>query len=396
MHIGILAPEFPPAVGGMCAYAVGLATALARTDRVTVYTLEGRGDPALPLEQKPILTRDLAAVATRLAGEQPDVWCALNAALASLAPRLDAPFAVTFNGNDFLNPWIVFRRWWLEPFTTGRLRRTARRVRRAASRMDLDRGLDGTARIFAISTSSARLAEEIYPRHVRKIAIVPPGVDDGYFQLPLPCRSDGDASAPLRLLTVSRLEQWTRRKNVDGVLRAIQLLPPELIASYVIVGDGDDRPRLERLAAELGVSDRVRFAGRVNREELLRLYHASDLFLLAAQAGRNDVEGFGIVYLEAAAMGVPAICSRAGGAIDAVQDGVTGIILESSTPDAIAAGILRFARARRQFDAARLREFAERFRWPRIAAMIRGGLGEIAVDQRAPQPERATPALGSR
>jgi phosphatidylinositol alpha-1,6-mannosyltransferase len=391
VHIGIMAPEFPPEVGGMCSYAVGIATELARSDRVTVYTLEGRGDPALALEQKPTLTRDLRTTRRSLQRETVDVWYTLNAGLAALAPRLDAPLATMFNGNDFVNPWLVYRRWWLEPFTTGRWRRAARDLRRALSRRDLDRALRETRGVFAISSASANLAATIYPQHHHKMKIVPPGVDDFYFHASLPESADKHARHPIRILTVARLEAWTRRKNVDGVMRALPLLPADVPVTYTIVGDGDDRARLEQLAAELNVADRVRFTGRISRAVLLDVYRESDLFVLAAQARPNDIEGFGIVYLEAAAMGVPALCSRAGGATDAVEDGVTGLVLDSSSPQAIADGIVKFAHLRTTFDPRQVRAFAEKFRWSQIAATIRRELREIAA-QPAAVPARAEAA----
>ena len=92
---------------------------------------------------------------------------------------------------------------------------------------------------------------------------------------------------------------------------------------YTVVGDGDDRGRLENRARELGVERRVEFRGSLGQKELLEAYRRADLFVLASRASRSDVEGFGIVYLEAAASGVPSLCSREGGATDAVVDGRT-------------------------------------------------------------------------
>ena len=107
---------------------------------------------------------------------------------------------------------------------------------------------------------------------------------------------------------MSRLSQYTRRKNVDGVLEALALLGREAEVCYTVVGDGDDRGRLENRARELGVERRVEFRGSLGQQELLEAYRRADLFVLASRASRSDVEGFGIVYLEAAASGVPSLC----------------------------------------------------------------------------------------
>jgi glycosyltransferase involved in cell wall biosynthesis len=138
---------------------------------------------------------------------------------------------------------------------------------------------------------------------------------------------------------------------------------------YTVVGDGDDRSRLEALCFDLGLQDRTRFLGRVPYERMVSCLDETDLFVLAPQSTDRDMEGFGIVYAEAAARGVPSLLSAAG-PVDTVQDGRTGIIIAEPTPDHIAAGILRFVREREKFDAAAIRTFAERFRWSAIAAQM--------------------------
>ena len=367
MHLGIIAPEFPPQVGGMPAYARGLTAALRPHARLTVYTMEGFGDPTLDVEQRPVLTRDVTVCERRLAGERVDAWYALNAGHAVLARSLRAPMLATFHGNDFLNPWLVRRRPWLDRLERARGGwRVAPALRRALHARDVRRGLAALAHVVTVSQSSARLINATYPGFGAKISVVPPGVEDRFFGGPL-AAPGGDG---LRLLTVARLERWSRRKNVDGVLRALARLPAPMVCSYTIVGDGDDRGRLEALARDLGVAPRVTFAGRLDTAALLAQYAATDLFVLASRAAPQDVEGFGIVYLEAAACGVPSICSEEGGATDAVEDGVTGIVIRESSPEAIAAGISRFAAARGGFDAGRIRGVAERFRWPHVADAI--------------------------
>lgn len=140
--------------------------------------------------------------------------------------------------------------------------------------------------------------------------------------------------------------------------------------SLTVVGDGDDLPRLQRLSAELGLTDKVRFAGRTGKDELLKCYADADLFVLASRATSRDVEGFGIVYIEASASGVPVICSAEGGATDAVEEGWNGIIIPSSSALDIAKGMERFELNRDRFPAARVQAFARRFRWPAAAAAI--------------------------
>ncbi len=126
------------------------------------------------------------------------------------------------------------------------------------------------------------------------------------------------------LLTVGRLSASERYKGQDKVITLL----PELIKEhpalvYVIAGDGDDRPRLESLALQLGVKDYVRFAGRVDHEELPDFYRLADLFVMPSIG-----EGFGIVFLEAMACGIPAIGLDADGSTDPLQEGIVGHVTQ--------------------------------------------------------------------
>ena len=140
-----------------------------------------------------------------------------------------------------------------------------------------------------------------------------------------------------RLLTVSRLSE--PRKNVDRVLHALSRLKDRHDFRYVVVGDGHDRARLERLAGDLQLGQRVRFTGFVNRAELLDIYAQSDLMVLASAVIPGSHEGFGIVYLEAAASGVPSLAARLAGAAEAVDEGKSGMYVEEPTVDAIAGAL---------------------------------------------------------
>jgi phosphatidylinositol alpha-1,6-mannosyltransferase len=126
------------------------------------------------------------------------------------------------------------------------------------------------------------------------------------------------------LLTVGRMSASERYKGQDRVIEAI----PDLIRAghdiaYVIAGDGDDRPRLERLALEVGVSDRVLFVGALPLETLIEAYRMADLFVMPSTG-----EGFGIAFLEAMACGTPALGLDCTGARD-VLEGLGGMAADS-------------------------------------------------------------------
>lgn len=138
------------------------------------------------------------------------------------------------------------------------------------------------------------------------------------------------------LLTLGRLSAQERYKGHDEVLQALPALAaevPEL--AYLIVGDGDDRPRLEHKAAELGVAERVVFAGYIPETEKADHYRTADAFVMP---GRG--EGFGIVYLEAMACGVPVVASALDASREAVRDGALGAVVDPDDPDSIRRGIL--------------------------------------------------------
>jgi phosphatidylinositol alpha-1,6-mannosyltransferase len=134
------------------------------------------------------------------------------------------------------------------------------------------------------------------------------------------------------LLSAGRMSASERYKGQDRVIAAI----PTLVAAghdviYVVLGEGDDVPRLQALAREVGVFDRVQFRGAVDRERLVEAYRMADLFTMPSTG-----EGFGIAFLEAMASGTPAIGLNVAGARDALADGEFGTaVSESELPDAV-------------------------------------------------------------
>jgi phosphatidyl-myo-inositol dimannoside synthase len=128
----------------------------------------------------------------------------------------------------------------------------------------------------------------------------------------------------LIVLTVGRLDPHERRKGHDKIIKAL----PDIMKTfanvvYLVVGDGDDRARLQALARTLDVEGAVLFAGRVEPDELPLFYRLADLFVMP-----STQEGFGIVFLEAAASGLRAIGGNADGSVDALADGALGTVVD--------------------------------------------------------------------
>jgi phosphatidyl-myo-inositol dimannoside synthase len=365
--LGLIASEVPPLNGGMVELNRCLIEALAELVRLVVVCPPGGSDMPSSVEVHPVLERSLRRDSVSLRRIPVRGWLGTNAGLAPLSLALGAPAFFYCHGNDFLEPWIPYGHRLVEAVR----RPYAARLRHAHRQKRVALGLARARHLFTNSRSTKSLLIARMQLPAPSITVCPPGVHHCFFQEPsIQHGAAAGRGESLRLLTVARLSQYTRRKNVDGVIRALALLRDRLPVAYEIVGGGDDLPRLQSLTHELGLSDRVRFLREVDRSELLACYRRADLFVMASKATEKDVEGFGIVYLEANAAGVPVLASVEGGATDAVDDGVSGMLLTTSTPDEIALGVLRFAEQREKFDPRRIVAHAEKFRWPAIAASL--------------------------
>lgn len=142
------------------------------------------------------------------------------------------------------------------------------------------------------------------------------------------------------ILTVCRLAGAERYKGYDQMVRALpQILREVPDARYLLVGTGPDRPRIEKLAADVGVQDAVVFAGFIPDEELAEHYNLCDLFAMPSKA-----EGFGIVYLEALACGKPVLAGNKDGSRDALNDGELGLLVDPDDTASIASETIRVLR----------------------------------------------------
>ena len=176
-----------------------------------------------------------------------------------------------------------------------------------------------------------------------RIAVVYPTVDEERFRPGIDgadLRAGIGVSEKQRLiLSVGRLQ---RRKGFDSVIHSLpELRRRGIDAHYALIGIGDDRDYLERLASELGVAERVHLLGHVSYDDLPRWYAACDLFAMPNRDIDGDTEGFGLVFLEAASAGKPALAGTAGGTGSAVVDGVTGLRVNGESAQAVVEGLAR-------------------------------------------------------
>jgi len=238
-----------------------------------------------------------------------------------------------------------------------------------------------------VTAVSAYTAERVRRAvgHAPPVTVLYPGVDTKRFS---PDVDGGAARARYGLegrpviVCVSRL---VPRKGQDVLIRAladVRRRVPD--AALLIAGDGPDRPALEQLAAAAPRGSVV-FAGEVPPDDLPGVYAAGDVFAMPCRSrfGRLEVEGLGIVFLEAAACGKPVVAGRSGGAPEAVVDGRTGLVVEGSEPKAVAIALARLlagpAEAATMGAAGRARIQAE-FTWEASAATLVEVLRRAARD----------------
>jgi phosphatidylinositol alpha-1,6-mannosyltransferase len=190
-----------------------------------------------------------------------------------------------------------------------------------------------------------------------RITLINPGVDVRRFRPGLPCadlREAVGATAGRKLvLSVGRL---SRRKGFDTVIRSLPALRAQgLDVRYAVIGVGEDRDYLLALAREVGVAERVRLLGHVGPDDLPRWYNACDVFVMANREINGDNEGFGMVFLEAAACGKPVVAGEAGGTGAAVENGVTGLRVDGSAVEQVTQAIATILR-----DSATAKRMGER------------------------------------
>ena len=288
----------------------------------------------------------------------------------------------------FRIPSVIFA--YGEEITTWGKARGAVARRRLTSKLKqrcLWQGFRATNRTIAISEFTRNLLIEagVNPKTV---FVVRPGTDPVRFT---PKEKNREMVARLGLdgkkvlLTVGRLSE---RKGQDTVLRAMPTVLREAPnAVYLIAGGGAYGSELRELADSLGIMANVRFLGEVSQEELPDIYGVCDVFVMPNRVlGGNDVEGFGIVFLEANACGKPVIGGRSGGVPEAVADGETGLLVDGNSPAAVAEAVLRLLKnpdlARRLGRAGRERVCRE-LTWDHTGAQVKRLIGETVRRFRA-------------
>jgi phosphatidyl-myo-inositol dimannoside synthase len=180
------------------------------------------------------------------------------------------------------------------------------------------------------------------------------------------------------LLTVSRLTVADRYKGIERVIECLPRIRehhPE--ALYLITGDGDDAGHLRTLVSQKGLAEHVRFAGRVPDVELADHYNAADAFIMPSTG-----EGFGIVFLEAAASGIEVIGGKADGSWDALREGTLGQAIDPQNGDAIVDAVCRAFAASKRPSAERAKVFCKENFNTHVAAVAQAFIRDVCGGRR--------------
>ena len=364
--------DFPPKVGGIQNYLWELWRRLPPDD-VVVHTTPYAGAAAFDAEQPftvirstepwllpgPHLARRVRRLAQRHDVELVVIDPALPAGL--IGPSLDLPYAVVVHGAEVAIPARL-------PVLQPLLRKV----------------LGSAAGVIAAGGYAAVECERALGRDLAAF-VVPPGVDTERFS-PVDdqerVRRRGRLGLRPGSSTVVSVSRLVPRKGMDTLVQAAAILASEgRDLQVVIAGDGRERRRLRRLAVRAGAP--VRFLGRLSDDDVTALIGCADVFAMLCRTRWRGLEqeGFGIVFLEAAAAGVPQVAGRSGGAHEAVSDGETGIVLDPATPEAAAEAIgalLDDGERRARMGAAARQRAETAFSYDLLADRLRAAIDEMS------------------
>ncbi|GAB6162472.1 GDP-mannose-dependent alpha-(1-6)-phosphatidylinositol monomannoside mannosyltransferase [Desulfothermus naphthae] len=237
--------------------------------------------------------------------------------------------------------------------------------------------------VIANSYSTKGLASSFYDES--KIKVVHLGVDFVRYQLSHVKRETwrknwGFAKDTIILITMARMEP---RKNHGMVLRALAELRKEgLPLAYVIGGEGEEEERLRQLSMDLGIQPWVKFLGQISEEDKIKSFCAADIHIMPSIHVGSMIEGFGIVFMEAAAAGLPSIAGNVGGQPEAVIYGKTGLVIDGRDVEQIKGAVKRLAlnSEERIQMGNEARKWAKEHDWSNIVKKIYAIVKDIGVN----------------
>ncbi|MFC1804917.1 glycosyltransferase family 4 protein [Candidatus Omnitrophota bacterium] len=348
MKFLLITEQFPPLVGGASFHLYNLYSRMD-PDQVAVYTKKRPGSEEFDKKQKIQISRHwiweksvsllhptsiigpfwlLFGVITQMLKQKPDIlhcgtvypsgWCALI---------IKKFFGMPYIVYTFAEEIGHFNRSRLKRFLITKVLRNAEAV-------------------ISICDYTVNMLVGLGVER-EKIFKIPPGIDLKVFRVgeETVTKEQLGLEGKVVLLTVARLEE---RKNHQVVLRALPRVLEEFPnCAYVITGSGHTEKKLKMLVEDLSLKQQVIFTGEIPLWEIQNYYNLADIFIMVNREipERGDLEGFGIVFLEAAAFKKPVIGGRSGGVTESVEDGTTGILIDDPLDrDEVAAAILKLLR----------------------------------------------------
>ena len=349
-HLQVVTPVFPPAVGGIESLTAGLVDNW--NGPVEVLTLEEPGsaewDAAAPYGIRRVrnvprggrrsIARLTMSVAARARRFRPDIVLSMHVRCRYAAAAVRALTGAA---------WLQYYHAKEVPTWVGATRLCATHA---------DHGI-------AVSRYTKLLVRTVAPMG-RPLSVIPPGISP-----PLTTGGRLPSGRPT-ILTVARLNDAYKGHDVLlDALPAIRAEVPDVL--WVVVGAGERTAWLREQIALRGLTDQVDMRGLVDDDTRDALFHSSNLFVLPSRTpddGRGG-EGFGIVYAEAAAAGLPAVGGNRGGAADAVSHNVTGLLVDPSDPGQIAEAVISLLQDHRRRDqmSAAARAWSRQFEWHNVS-----------------------------
>jgi phosphatidylinositol alpha-1,6-mannosyltransferase len=372
MRLLFISQDFPPAMGGIQTYTAELAPRLA--DRCERFLLIAPSHPRaeafdatldyevhrLPIRPDLLVLRAIPHVIRIARRERFDMafhvqWpTAFSSLLSKLVTGYPRHRAISLHGKD-----AVFHPFGLETLNRGydALRRLA--LASANGVLPVSRFLAERGKELGVAPD----AIHVIPNGTNPEVFYPEAVPD--------LRRTFDADDHPIVFSAGRL---VPKKGFDTAIRAMEQVADAIpSARLLIAGSGPEEDRLHALTRQLNLHDQVRFLGPIPHHKLRRYYNLADVFLMAGHEVPGDVEGFGLVYLEANACGTPVIGSRVGGVPDAIRHEETGLLVPPRHPTATAQAVIRLLRdealARRLGEQGRQRVLNEAT-WDHIADRV--------------------------
>jgi phosphatidylinositol alpha-1,6-mannosyltransferase len=369
---------FPPQVGGISHLMADVASALG-PDRICCLTGVRANDDRVPTDFKPRVYRRSLAFAKSNYLQALGWGTTITEIMFRERPKIVQLATV---GEGYLGLWL--KRWFGLPFVVYAHGNEILAALHNDYWLKPKLALKEAACILANSQFTASLVERVGVDS-DNIEIVHPGCNVDRFRprqsrIELRQRLLGRRYNTHVILTVGGL---VARKGHDIVIRSLPYVRQRIPdITYLIVGEGPYRIELEKLAAAIGVRDRVVFAGEVSDADLPDVYALSEVFAMPSRELLEEcvVEGFGIVFLEANACGKPVVGGRSGGIPDAIADGVNGFLVDPTDPKHIADVLIRLVEDRElaaRMGAEGRKRVIREFNSGRIGEQVKGILDSV-------------------